>query len=241
MLFAVELVLCLRYFRRTSRPLVHKIGVGALVLFDTLCTMAVCSSVFLTFLVDIHEESFSKLAVPTTLSIMLTYLAASVEQLFLCHLYFVIAGAILCAVADILIAACLGYEFFKIKINCASPQGLIQRIFILILTSGAIVAGNTLLMMILFLQGSIAFEFFFSCQGRIYALTLLENFLSGPSSTRIPSDSSAKMQSSLAFRVDPFPGKPSSVLSRHSNYSEASLFKELPPLPEDRPHTTSSP
>ncbi|KAJ7696680.1 hypothetical protein B0H17DRAFT_1052730 [Mycena rosella] len=137
-------------------------------------------------------------------------------------------GAILCAVMDLLIAACLGMKFFKLKTNHSSTPSLMRRIFVLSITSGAIVASTTLLMMILFLTGNIAFEFFFSCQGRVYALTLLVNFLSGPSSMENESP-----QSSLVFRADAYPtvggpGKPASI---YSNFSEDSLSKELPPLP----------
>ncbi|CAK5270609.1 unnamed protein product, partial [Mycena citricolor] len=99
-------------------------------------------------------------------------------------------GAILCSVTDILIAGLLGYELNKIRIvslSSGSRQSsqllnLARKVLMLSLVSGAVVASTTLLMMILFLKGHIVFNFFFFCQGRIYALTLLINFLSGPRS-----------------------------------------------------------
>ncbi|KAJ7105059.1 hypothetical protein C8R43DRAFT_1047029 [Mycena crocata] len=278
MLYMLELVMCLRYFQRGSRPLPHKIGVGAMFLFDTLCTMAVNANVFLTFQLFFGKGSPTSLSIPTTLTIFFTYLTAACEQFFLCHLYFILTrnriislclaflvvvhlsfsfaagimvqtepftekltwtitavGAILCAVMDLLISGCLGYEFFKIKTDATSAKSLMRRIYILSVASGAIVATTTLLMMILFLTGNIAFEFFFSCQGRVYALTLLVNFLSGPSSSS--NSSNGETQSSLLFRVDAYPAGFSNTSGKRlapsirSNFSEESLSKELPPLP----------
>ncbi|KAJ6585514.1 hypothetical protein B0H19DRAFT_422649 [Mycena capillaripes] len=205
MLYTLELVLFLRYFQRgTFRPVPHQIGVGAIFLFDTVCTISVDVNVLLTFLVFFGKQSFTALSVPTSLNILMTYFTAVIEQLFLCHLYFILTrkrivslclvflafvhlgfsaaaaimvqtapfterltftitavGAILCGVNDLLIAGCLGYELFKMRANHSSKSDLVRRIFILSITSGAIVASTTLLMMILFLKGSIAFDFFF--------------------------------------------------------------------------------
>ncbi|KAJ7143632.1 hypothetical protein C8R43DRAFT_570812 [Mycena crocata] len=267
MLYMLELVMCIRYFQRCSRPLPHRIGVGALVLFDTLCTITVNANVFMTFLCLLGKKALTSLSIPTSVMIFLTYLTATCEQLFLCQLYFILTrnrlislflaflavlhfsfsfaagimvqttpfaefpttsfielptftvtasaplillldqfadyfphrvGAILCALSDLLIAGCLGYEFFKIKTNAASTKSLFGRIYILSIASGAIVASNTLIMMILFLNYNIVFEFFFFCQGRVYALTLLVNFLSGPSSSAT-SPSHDIPQSSVVF------------------------------------------
>ncbi|KAJ7740239.1 hypothetical protein DFH07DRAFT_839328 [Mycena maculata] len=276
MLYMLELVMCLRYFRRSSpsRPLVHKFGVGALILLDTACTMAVDANTFETFLLSLGKESFFSLSVPTSVTIFMTYSTASVEQLFLCHLYFFltrnritsmflvvivvlhlafsfasgillqtadlgnpwpfttnIVGAVLCAVTDVLIAGLLSWEFFKIRPSQNSQRRLIRRIYILCVTSGAIVACTTILMLILFLKGDIAFQFFFSCQGRVYALTLLANFLSRPSFSGTSSTSNEARD-----RVDVHPGplgsaRKSPPPSLYSNSGEDSLTKELPPLP----------
>ncbi|KAJ7835488.1 hypothetical protein B0H13DRAFT_2424100 [Mycena leptocephala] len=128
-------------------------------------------------------------------------------------------GAITCGVNDLLIAGCLGYELFKMRPSNSSKSSLLRRIFILSITSGAIVASTTLLMMILFLKGSIGklTRLILSCQGRIYALTLLFNFLSGFSS------SSSSVTSPSSDQLAP--------PSIYSNFSEDSLNKELPPLP----------
>ncbi|KAJ7110924.1 hypothetical protein C8R44DRAFT_799734, partial [Mycena epipterygia] len=250
MLYMLELVMCLRYFQRSSRPLPHKIGVGAMVLFDTLCTMAINANVFITFRIFFRKACFSSLKIGSTAILFMTYSTAAIEQCFLIHLYFILTrnrvisiclafliivhlgfsfaagimlqtfslpfterltftvtavGAILCALMDMLIAGFLGYEFFKVKskIGASSPQSLIRRLSILSVTSGALVASTTLLNMILFLKGHIAFEFFFSCQGRVYALTLLVNFLSGPSSS--PATVSSDKLGSLVFQVDVSP------------------------------------
>jgi len=133
-------------------------------------------------------------------------------------------GAITCGINDLLIASCLGYELFKLKAQ-TSNSSVLHRVFILSITSGAIVATTTLLMMILFLKGNIAFDFFFSCQGRIYALTLLLNFLSGTSST-----SGTTIGSEHQNGLSPMFSK-SGGGSIRSNISDSSMNKELPPLP----------
>jgi len=91
-------------------------------------------------------------------------------------------GAIACAVTDILIASCLCHKFWGMMQDCSqqtSTRSLLQRIMMLVVSSGAIVASNTLITIILLLTHSPAFQFFFACQGRVYALTLLGNFLVG--------------------------------------------------------------
>ncbi|KAJ6504755.1 hypothetical protein C8R47DRAFT_157560 [Mycena vitilis] len=282
MLYMLEIVMCLRYFQRsTYRPLPHQIGVGAMVIFDTVCTISLDANVLMTFLVFFGKESFVALSIPTTLNILMTYFVAVIEQLFLCHLYFIITrkrlvslclvflaflhlgfssgaaimvqtapterltdtvtavGAVLCAITDLQIAGCLGYELFKIRASQSSQSNLLRRVFVLSITSGAIVATTTLLMMILFLKGSVAFEFFFTCQGRVYALTLLVNFLSGTSSCSGTSPGS-DTQDNL-FRVDAYPvddsksGAKQAAPSIYSNFSDESLNKELPPVPRIPP------
>ncbi|KAJ7274070.1 hypothetical protein C8J57DRAFT_251439 [Mycena rebaudengoi] len=253
MLYMLELVLCWQYFQRSSRPLIHKIGVGAMVFFDTLCTMAICGALFLTYLQTVGRATFTATLFPVSATIITTYASASIEQLFLCHLYFILTrnkvisillvllvllhtafswaagimlmhgriafsltsritavGAISCAVTDIFIAGCLGYQFFGMQPDGPriSGKSVIRRFYILSLTSGVIVATTTLLMMILFLKGSVAFEFFFYLQGRVYAVTLLGNFLTSPANG--PRSNSAgiseKLVSTVAFRTYSQPG-----------------------------------
>ncbi|KAJ7616736.1 hypothetical protein B0H17DRAFT_1220211 [Mycena rosella] len=298
-LYALELVVCLRYFQRSSRPLPHKIGVGAMVLCDTLCTMAINADVFVTFELFVRKASLQTATIPPSVTIFMTYCTASIVQLFLIHLYFVLirnqlvtaflgflvavhlgfsfaagimiftewftaqhliftvaaVGAILCGLTDILIAGCLGTKFFNFKLEYrhGSTPSLIRRIFILSLTSGAIVASTTILMITLFVENNIgksfssllssleydnasgpAFDFFFSCQGRVYALTLLVNFLSDSSAKSMKS---GKRESDIEFRADASPTRISisGVLKfppppLYSPMSVDSL-KELPPIP----------
>ncbi|KAJ7838861.1 hypothetical protein B0H14DRAFT_1079331 [Mycena olivaceomarginata] len=111
-------------------------------------------------------------------------------------------GAVSCAATDVIIAASLSWKFWTMMAGTArkaSTRSLIRRILILTVSSGAICAGNTLLMMILLLRGSEFFEFFFSCQGRVYALTLLGNFLVGIPG-RTPNNS-ARMETSFSNNV----------------------------------------
>ncbi|KAF7342449.1 hypothetical protein MVEN_01834100 [Mycena venus] len=91
-------------------------------------------------------------------------------------------GAVSCAATDLIIAASLSWKFWTMMARTnreTSSRSLLRRILILTVSSGAICASNTLVMMILLLKGSDFFEFFFSCQGRVYALTILGNFLVG--------------------------------------------------------------
>ncbi|KAJ7820284.1 hypothetical protein B0H13DRAFT_2377947 [Mycena leptocephala] len=142
-------------------------------------------------------------------------------------------GAVTCGVNDLLIAGCLGYELFKMRPSNSSKSSLLRRIFILSITSGAIVASTTLLMMILFLKGSIGklTRLILSCQGRIYALTLLFNFLSGfsSSSSSVTSPSSDQLVFQKSFSSGHSKQRPPPSI--YSNFSEDSLNKELPPLP----------
>ncbi|KAF7337387.1 hypothetical protein MSAN_02264800 [Mycena sanguinolenta] len=240
-LYCFELVLCARYFARPARPLVHKIGVGILVFFDTVCTLAVCSDVGI-IVAPPTTTNIRLLLIPLATQIITTYISSIISQLFLCNLYFILTGykivagiivilifvhlafswasaiillktfgglttttvgAISCAATDLIIAVCLAWKFWQMMAGTRqhrSTRSLLRRILILTVSSGAICAGNTLLMMILLLKDSEGagrsacvdirpqrvylfilpvFNFFFSCQGRVYALTLLGNFLVG--------------------------------------------------------------
>ncbi|KAF7332872.1 hypothetical protein MVEN_02392300 [Mycena venus] len=91
-------------------------------------------------------------------------------------------GAILCAATDLSISIGLAWKFWAMMANTTretSTTSRVRRIAILSVSSGAIGASNTLLMMILLLKGSEGFDLFFACQGRVYALTILGNLLVG--------------------------------------------------------------
>ncbi|KAJ7075774.1 hypothetical protein B0H15DRAFT_1007164 [Mycena belliarum] len=287
MLYMLELVLCLRYFQRSARrPLVHKIGIGAILLFDTVCTMGICANVFITFEIFMRKIPFSAISSVTTLTVLLTSCTATVEQFFLCHLYFVLTknrifslliatlivvhfgfslaasilistvkpsqsaiiftttaiGSTLCAVMDILIAICLGRQFFKVRNGPGPESRSMRKIFFLCLSSGAIVASNTLIMMILLLTGNVSKSSSLTeSEGRIYALTLLGIFLSPPSSksTAMESDMSTmvanaqggkpvgRMKNKKVIPTSSIYTNPPSRNSRNLPISE----KDLPPLP----------
>ncbi|KAJ7843736.1 hypothetical protein B0H14DRAFT_3455913 [Mycena olivaceomarginata] len=226
-LYAVEIVLCGRYFgRRSTRPRTHKAGVAALVFFDTVCTLAISFNVCIA-VVKPTTLSLRLFVLPLSMQIITTYISAAIAELFLCNLFYVLTGsvvvtgvililillhlafswasaiilleeplnlasfsftattsvgAISCAATDVIIALCLTYRFWTMM-SRTLPQyrtrSLLRRIMVLTISSGAICAGNTFLMMILLLKGSPIFTFFFTCQGRVYALTLLGNFLVG--------------------------------------------------------------
>ncbi|KAF7298661.1 hypothetical protein MIND_00813300 [Mycena indigotica] len=276
LLYTLEILLCFRYFQRRGRPLIHRVGIGAMLVFDTIGTAAVNASAFLGVSIFLGATKFSSLAAPTTISIVMTYSTAAVEQLFLCQLYYILsrnriislvlvllvsvhlviswvggilvatpvmlmavtfkvaaAGSIMCAINDVLIAVLLGYEFYKIQKARTLLRDTWRRVLVLSLTSGALVALTTLLILALLLKGNLTFDFFFAIQGRVYALTLLGNFLSGPFSGG-GSTTNGGSGNGQALVPDTFYWFPKSVSppSMRSNISKASLEKDLPAIPE---------
>ncbi|KAJ6585522.1 hypothetical protein B0H19DRAFT_1109890 [Mycena capillaripes] len=90
--FMLEVILIVKYFRRPNRPLWHKIGVGMFLLSDTACTISICAQVYLTLLVfpcvDISRVFLNSLYWPISITILSTYATASIEQAFLCYLFY---------------------------------------------------------------------------------------------------------------------------------------------------------
>ncbi|KAJ7028914.1 hypothetical protein C8F04DRAFT_1117818 [Mycena alexandri] len=222
-LYTLELVLCWRYFQRPNRPFVYKLGVGALVFFDTAGTLTICINLVFVLL-HLGGDQVALLS-PTSVTIFMTYCSAAVEQAILCHLYLSLtknklvtvglgllilthmglgfssgalilvldseltaaldtttAASVTCAATDLCIAICLASKAWKLlSPTDVIPQrdSFVRRFLLLCVSAGLIVALNTLIMMGLLLKHSAAFSFFFSCQGRVYSLTLLTNFLVG--------------------------------------------------------------
>ncbi|KAJ7440521.1 hypothetical protein B0H11DRAFT_2099422 [Mycena galericulata] len=224
-LYTLELVLCAQYFRRPSRPWVYKTGVGILIFFDTVCTLAICFDVAL----DVAGSSVKNvrlLLAPLATQIFATYVSSVISQLFLTNMLYTltrgkfvggallilifvhlgcswgsaittiqtehekgipftlsVVGAILCAATDITIAVSLTWKFWTMMDHTFSPKNstrnLARQVMILTISSGVLRAGNTLTMMVLLVKHSTVVNFFFVCQGRVYALTLLGNFLVG--------------------------------------------------------------
>ncbi|KAJ7836840.1 hypothetical protein B0H13DRAFT_2368532 [Mycena leptocephala] len=224
-LYTLELVLCRRYFLRPNRPLLYRVGVGALIFFDTICTLAICIDACLVAL-DLTPNAHSvALQSPMAITVFSTFLSAAVEQAILCHLFFTLtrnafvsaflailalahmglafasgglilalsseltaalttgkAAAMTCAATDIFIATALGSKVWKML----SPTDVIpaaesftRRFLLLVVSSGLIVASNTLIFMVLLWTHNAAGNLFLTCQGRVYSLTLLANFLVG--------------------------------------------------------------
>ncbi|KAJ7878810.1 hypothetical protein B0H14DRAFT_2710946 [Mycena olivaceomarginata] len=91
--YMLEIVLVFKYFQRPRRPLWHKIGVATFMVADTICTVGVCWHAYLVLLVfpcvDLSETGLPpSLFWPVSLTILATYATASVEQAFLCNLFF---------------------------------------------------------------------------------------------------------------------------------------------------------
>ncbi|KAJ7056048.1 hypothetical protein C8F01DRAFT_1257863 [Mycena amicta] len=191
-LYTLELVLSYSYLRRRSRRGFYRICVYAMLLFDTICTLDICVNLCLFFL---QVPGFAALLVPTVVSIFMTYATAAVEQTVMCYIFYILTRNIfITALLAILILAHLSLALTSgiLILALKTEMTIALRITrwadsnsfgfagtLLILYAGLVVASNTLLMMGLLLKGSPAFSFFFSCQGRIYALALLGNFLVG--------------------------------------------------------------
>ncbi|KAJ7451432.1 hypothetical protein B0H11DRAFT_2246300 [Mycena galericulata] len=247
MLFSLEVVLVVRYFQK-PRPRIHQLGVGAIFAFDTVCTVAVCAQAYLVVLVfACTPDHFFPMATLRTLSVILfmTYATASVEQMYLCYLFFALTkqrfisvfllaltntpvtpalriqnpggpaftttkiGAISCAATDILIAAALLHTFTRMQSTSAvrvSTRTLLRRLMVMSFTSGVAVASTTSLTMILLIGGNPAYALFLFCQGRVYAVTILANFLVGiptpPPTQSISSNPRGSAVTNVVFRVD---------------------------------------
>lgn len=87
----LEIVLMFQYFQLSSRPLLHRIGVLAIGILDTICTFAIWANVYMVVLMFPCQSEFiiprSSLQILSVILIT-TYTTASIEQLFLCFLYF---------------------------------------------------------------------------------------------------------------------------------------------------------
>ncbi|KAJ6536265.1 hypothetical protein B0H19DRAFT_383485 [Mycena capillaripes] len=148
-------------------------------------------------------------------------------------------GAVSCAATDFIVAGSLAWKFWRMMAVTQrenSIKSTLRRILILSVSSGAICASNTLTMMILLLKGSEVFQFFFACQGRVYALTILGNFLVGiPARQQVEMGASQRLATSFSnsivvFRsmavetsVSPSPGPKSPERLRLSPTSATSL------------------
>ncbi|KAJ7116576.1 hypothetical protein C8R44DRAFT_739273 [Mycena epipterygia] len=244
-LYTGELFLCRQYFQRPSRPLIHKIGVGALVFFDTLCTLATSIEVVLSVITFPNDLGSVQLLKPLAAVIFTTYAVASIEQAFLCNLYYNLTGNIFVSVVLALSVLVHFWRMISTFAPSKSTRSFVHRIMIVTVSSGAVVASNTLIMMILLLKHSPAFQFFFCCQGRVYSLMLLGNFLVGATfnpPSMIDTNPGGRVNTTLIFRVNGAhpenDDRPSSPLNTRtsptgppSNYVEEQIdLKQIPSL-----------
>ncbi|KAJ7922411.1 hypothetical protein B0H13DRAFT_2317452 [Mycena leptocephala] len=175
-LHTFELVLFRRYFQRPNRPFFYKLGVGALIFFDTVRTITTCFNLCI-FTLRVKGDSEAVLA-STSLIIFMTYCSAAVETnsiivtAFLAIL--ILARNHLCDMrcGGILIAIALGSSVWGLLATDVIPSqrnSLSRRFFLLSISAGVIVESNTLLMMMLLLKHSPAFSLFSTCQNPLPA------------------------------------------------------------------------
>jgi hypothetical protein len=91
MLFMLELVLAVRYYQHSSRPLLHRAGIGAMIASDILCTFTICAKIYL--LLSLYPSgpphgSPEFVLQAGAIFIFTTYTTSSLAKLFLCALYF---------------------------------------------------------------------------------------------------------------------------------------------------------
>ncbi|KAF7339097.1 hypothetical protein MVEN_01986200 [Mycena venus] len=118
------------------------------------------------------------------------------------------------ATTDIIIAGLLSWKFWGMMAQAPpgrSTRSLLRKIFLVVISSGTIVAANTILMLILLAKHSLAFFFLFTSQGRVYSLTILGNFLIAiptrmDAEMRVPTPNQpfdiAALQSAIVFHVE---------------------------------------
>ncbi|KAJ7674063.1 hypothetical protein DFH06DRAFT_1292792 [Mycena polygramma] len=255
LLFMIEISLMFQYFHLPSKPLLHRIGVGTMFVCDIACTIAVCHTVYLVALVfPCDSDHIFDRTQLTLLAVILvtTYGTASIEQLFLCYLYFSLTkqklvtaflvfsvavhlafsyasamlvlvrdtpfgssiltskiGAIACAATDIMIASALMFTFVRFErtiVVRVSTQSLLRRLTVLIFASGVLVASTTFFVMLFLLKGIPAYSLFFYCQGRVYSLTILYNFLVGlpGQDSQMGTNPPGSIVTTVAFHTDDY-------------------------------------
>ncbi|KAJ7728646.1 hypothetical protein B0H16DRAFT_1777444 [Mycena metata] len=129
-------------------------------------------SAFLVFTIALH------LTVSWTSAIMLNFVKSEPDKVILTAQI----GAFSCAATDTMIAVALLSTFIRMNTATAmrdSTHSLLRRLMVLFFTSGVAVASTTLLTLILGLKKSPASYLFIFAQGRVYALTILGNFIMG--------------------------------------------------------------
>ncbi|KAF7364741.1 hypothetical protein MVEN_00343900 [Mycena venus] len=90
--YMLEIILAFKYFQRPNRPLLHRIGVAIFIVADTACTVGICWQAYLVLLIfpcaDLTRVFLNSLYWPISIVILSTYATASVEQAFLCALFY---------------------------------------------------------------------------------------------------------------------------------------------------------
>ncbi|KAJ6452505.1 hypothetical protein C8R45DRAFT_945734 [Mycena sanguinolenta] len=86
-MYTFELTLCARYYSRSSRSLIHKLGVACLIVADTVCVFATGVNTCFT-VTGASMRNLNLFAAPVATQIMSTYTSAVVAQLFFCHIFY---------------------------------------------------------------------------------------------------------------------------------------------------------
>ncbi|KAJ7657147.1 hypothetical protein B0H17DRAFT_1097782 [Mycena rosella] len=168
--------------------MVASLSPTSVIIFMTYCTAAVEQAILCHLFHSLTKNVFISTVLASLILIHMGFAFASGALILVLDsevsaaLTIATVTSITCAATDILIAICLGCKVWKMlsPVDMMTPaDSFVRKFFLLIVSSGLIVAANTLLGMGLLLKDSPGFGFFCFCQGRVYSLTLLVNFLVG--------------------------------------------------------------
>ncbi|KAJ7250811.1 hypothetical protein C8J57DRAFT_1521200 [Mycena rebaudengoi] len=110
-LYTLELTLSWQYFSRPGRPLTHRMGMGALVLFDTISTLVVCATSYLAIFHG-RPSPEDMILWPLAVNIFLTYSSSAVEQIFMCNIFYSLTRNLLVTVVLLtMVLAHVGLSF----------------------------------------------------------------------------------------------------------------------------------
>ncbi|KAJ7176383.1 hypothetical protein C8R43DRAFT_1230486 [Mycena crocata] len=91
MLYTVEIVMMVRYFQQGWRSILHRTSVCSIFVFDTICTMAICTEVYVAVLASPCDPSpiYNEFTTGTLAAqLFSTYATSASVQMFMCYLYF---------------------------------------------------------------------------------------------------------------------------------------------------------
>ncbi|KAJ3751210.1 hypothetical protein DFH05DRAFT_169653 [Lentinula detonsa] len=200
MLYGTELALGGFYLINSRHNVFFRWSLAISLCIDTVCTGVVCYNVYLYLILE--PKALTSESQPWTLpaTILCTYHAALVEQVFFTYRYWqithnkfvtlsistltasginlTIITATLCAATDLLIAITTFHTMRTIKTTFSATQSLLRRISIQSVACGSTTSIFTIIMVSLLVTHNLEpFTVIFDILGRLYTLTILMNYI----------------------------------------------------------------